>query len=322
MLLTGIAFGLLASLALGLGDLAAGLLARHVGVFRGTFATLTTSFVLLAGALWLSQEPMPDDATWIAWIAGVSLLRVVGYLALVRAFSLGPVSLVAPIAASSGVVTVLASVLVLGDRPSAIQWVAVGLGAAGAVLVSLNLDQAGQRFRVGRGPLFALIAMVLLANVVALQQPPIRDIGWLPTITIRRGFEVLMTGIVLILVWRLAPRFLEIGRSPAEEAAIGPESGLPVDPPQSSPSAEPSPKQTRAGLAKRVAFVGIADSVGLGGLAVALAVAPAWLFGISGSLAPLPGMAYGMLVFRERLRPTQWLGIGAVVVALFLVAVG
>ena len=321
-MLAGIAFGLLASLALGLGDLAAGLLARHIGVLRGAMATLSTSFVLLAATLVLSGEALPSDPTSIAWIAGVSLLRVIGYLALVRAFSLGPVALVAPIAASSGAVTVLTSVLVLGDRPSAVQWAAVGLGAIGAVLVALNLDQRGRRLHIGRGPLFALIAMVLLANVVALQQPVIREVGWLPMITIRRGFEVLMTGVVFLLAWRFAPRFLDIGRSTTDEAAIGVESGLPIDPAAPAAPSRANPMPSRGGLARRILFVGAADSAGLAGLAIALAVAPAWLFGISGSLSPLPGMAFGMIVFRERLRPTQWLGIGAVVVALFLVAVG
>ena len=315
-MLAGISFGLLSSLTLGVSDLTAGLLARHVGIVRGTAAALTISLILLTLTLALSGESAVSDPTWMAWIAGVGLLRAAGYFFLVRAFSIGPVAVVAPITASSGVVTVLASVVLLGDRPSALQWFAVGIATIGAVVVAVSLDDPKRRISVvGQGPIFALIAMLMLSTVVAAQQPPIRAVGWLPTITLRRAVEVAVTLGVFVVAWRVFPRFLELGRrATTPELAFAGADSPPAQPPRQSPS--------RGNLVARAAFVGVFDSVGLSSLAVSLALAPAWLFGISGSLSPLPGIVFGMAVLHERLRPNQWIGIALIVVALFLVGVG
>jgi drug/metabolite transporter (DMT)-like permease len=322
MIVAGIAFGLLSSLALGISDLTAGLLARYVGIVRAIAGAMVISFVLLLVVLLASGLSLPTDPKWIAWIAGVALLRTCGYFALVRAYSIGPVAVVAPITASSGAVTVLAAVVLLGDKPSPLQWVAVLVATVGAVLVAINLDHPDHRVSlVGRGPVYALFAMVMLSIVVASQQPPIRDVGWLPTITLRRAFEVALTLSALVVAWRLFPHLVggaRRGTTPEVAIATGGD-------PSAVDGGEPSSKRrvpSRANLLARFALVGSFESLGLSSLAISLSVAPAWLFGISGSLSPLPGIAFGMFWLKERLRPVQWLGIAFVVVALFLVAVG
>jgi drug/metabolite transporter (DMT)-like permease len=314
MFFTGVILGLVSSLALGTSDLASGLTARHIGIVRTAAAVLLVSLVLLSTLLLLAGESLPRDPKWIAWIAGVGVVRAVGYFALVRAYSLGPLAVVAPITASSSVATVLAAVVLLGDRPSPLQWVAVGIATAGAILLAITFDRRGRRAQlVGQGPVFALLAMLMLSTVVAAQQPPIQALGVLPTITLRRAVEVLVTWGVLIVLWRVAPRVLQAGRTDTTpELAIA----------EADHRMPQQPSLTRNQLAARFAFVGFVDTFGLGSLALALSIAPAWLFGISGSLSPVPGIAFGMLVLGERLRPAQWLGIALVVVALFLVAIG
>jgi EamA domain-containing membrane protein RarD len=77
-----------------------------------------------------------------------------------------------------------------------------------------------------------------------------------------------------------------------------------------------------ARLAVLVLALGLADVSGLAFFSAGLEVAPAWLIGLLASVGPVVAIAAGLVVFRERLRRAQWLGIGLVAVALVLVATG
>jgi drug/metabolite transporter (DMT)-like permease len=305
-MLAGIGFGLLSSFALGVGDLSAGLLARRFGTIRVAAAELAVSLTLLLGLLVVAGLALPTQPGWIAWIAAVAGLRAFGYFALIRAFSIGPVAVVGPIVAGNTAVTVLAAMILLGERPTPLQLAAVAIATLGSMLIVIVVDQPARRVRVaGSGPLLAVVAMVALAIVVAAQQPPIREIGWLPTIALRRLVEAGITWTVLIAAVFLG--FAPVSRiaKPAVESEVDQATQRWI------------PRSPYALLA-----VGLIDTVGLSSLAIALDVAPAWLFGVVGSVGPVVALTYGMVVLGERLRPAQWLGIALVIVAIVLVGLG
>jgi EamA domain-containing membrane protein RarD len=94
------------------------------------------------------------------------------------------------------------------------------------------------------------------------------------------------------------------------------------DAPLAAPPVERLRKASLARLAVLVLALGLADVSGLVFFSAGLEVAPAWLIGLLASVGPVVAIAAGLVVFRERLRRAQWLGIGLVAVALVLVAVG
>jgi drug/metabolite transporter (DMT)-like permease len=313
LILEGIAFGLLSAIALGVGDLSAGLLARRLGTLRVAAGELLVSVLLLLALLAIAGLGLPTEPRWTVWIAAVAALRAFGYFALLRAFSLGPVAVVGPVVAGNSAVTVIAAVILLGDRPSPVQYLAVLMATIGSILIVLVVDRPARRFRaVGLGPLIAIVAMVCLATVVAAQQPPIREVGWLPTIAFRRLVEALITWTLVGVGWFVAPELLGLRQSrPVVDPIVAMDS--------SSRRVVPTwrPRTSRALLA-----IGAIDTIGLSSLAVALDVAPAWLFGVVGSIGPAVALSYGMVVLGERLRPTQWLGIALILASLVLVAIG
>jgi len=59
-------------------------------------------------------------------------------------------------------------------------------------------------------------------------------------------------------------------------------------------------------------LMGVIDATGFIGFAFGMAVAPAWLLGLVSQSGRLVAAFVATAVFRENLRPIQWLGIGLV----------
>ena len=85
-------------------------------------------------------------------------------------------------------------------------------------------------------------------------------------------------------------------------------------------SADARPIDRRAlGL---VVAAGLLDIGGFIAFAVGLEIAPTWLIGITSSFGPVIAVTAGVLLFAERPRPVQWLGLALVAASVFLIALG
>jgi len=103
------------------------------------------------------------------------------------------VDVVSPISASSGAATTVLAIVLLGERPTPLQWLSIPLLVAGALTASVVADPSGDlRGTITRGAVVATIG-VLAGSVskVGLAQP-IREIGAIETITVQRVFTVLL----------------------------------------------------------------------------------------------------------------------------------
>jgi drug/metabolite transporter (DMT)-like permease len=67
---------------------------------------------------------------------------------------------------------------------------------------------------------------------------------------------------------------------------------------------------------------GFLETGGFVAFAYGLQVAAAWLVSLASSLGPIVTVSAGVLLFAERPRTVQWLGIGLVLAGVGLVAVG
>jgi drug/metabolite transporter (DMT)-like permease len=124
---------LAASAAWGSADFLGGRASRGVGAL--TVATVSK----IAGATGLGLACLAagdlPSATGAAWALGSGLCGAIGLLALYRALALGPMSLVAPLTACSGVVPVIVS-FALGEVPGPITAIGLACAFAGAIVVS------------------------------------------------------------------------------------------------------------------------------------------------------------------------------------------
>jgi drug/metabolite transporter (DMT)-like permease len=293
--LQGLLLGLTAALAWGATDTTATYASRRIGSMRATAGTLLTSVVVLVALMLASGEPLPDDPVVVATALACGVLAGVAYLAFFTALRHGPISVVSPVAASYGGLTVVLSVLLLGESLDPVQAVGVVVATTGILLVSIVFDRGLRSARlIGPGVAYAVVALVAFAVVTVTLSGPIRAAGWLPALFLARTANA---GTVWLI---LGASRLHRAPTPA--------------------SADARPIDRRAlGL---VVVAGLLDIGGFIAFAVGLEIAPTWLIGITSSFGPVIAVAAGILLFAERPRPVQWLGLALVAGSVFFIALG
>ncbi len=128
-------WGGLCALSLGTADFAARFSSRALGHASALFGMLAVGAVVLTLWVWASDAPLvwAPAGLWLLAVNGVAV--TVATLLLYRGLARGPISIVAPIVASHPALVVALSV-VMGSRPDAVQWGAMVVILAGAVVIA------------------------------------------------------------------------------------------------------------------------------------------------------------------------------------------
>lgn len=138
--------GLLAALGWGVGDFLARFVARDVGAFRALFYFqffgLAALSLYLAATGGLTALATIGPVAW-GWMAFGCLLNVLASYSLFRAFEIGVLTLVSPIAASYGALTAGLAYL-SGERLGIAKTVALGAVLLGVLLASTGPAQPGE----------------------------------------------------------------------------------------------------------------------------------------------------------------------------------
>lgn len=137
-----ILFGLLAAICFGLADFVVTQVTRRVGVLQALVAIQLFGVLVVGGVLMLTEASPPRSlAAWI-FMVGISVVNFVGTLLLYRAFAVGTLSLVSPIASGFAVVTALLAFWE-GERPPLLPLVGMLLLILGVIVVSRVRGNAG-----------------------------------------------------------------------------------------------------------------------------------------------------------------------------------
>lgn len=169
----GVLLGLLAALGWGSADFLARYATRLIGTYRTLFYMQFIGLSCLSVYL-LATGQLPrllETAGWQpwAWCVLVALLNVIGSLALYRAFEIGVLMIVSPIAASYAALTVALSLL-SGETLSRLRGIGIGLALIGAVFaatsfappqeVKADIGEQRRKQRLTRGAGLAVFAAV------------------------------------------------------------------------------------------------------------------------------------------------------------------
>jgi drug/metabolite transporter (DMT)-like permease len=293
----GLVLGLLASLAWGFTDLSGALGARRVGsvgVLAGSQAVslLLLAMVAVANAPLLSSSALPGFAAGLA----LGVVAAFAYLSFYAALRIGPVSVVSPVVAAYGGLTVVLAVVFRGESLEPAQWLGAAIATTGVVLTGLVFSGSLLATRiVGPGVLVALVTMVLFAVLTVALAGPIQEHGWLPVILGSRLTNTLVGVALLALALHDRDGFLG--------PLLGPPGGL-----------------SRRAVAL-VALAGVFDLLGFVAYTVGLQVSETWLVGLASSFGPALVVLIAVAFLGERLRPSQWLGLAMLAAGLVVLAV-
>ncbi len=131
----GVAYGLLAAFCWGLGDYLITALTRLAGTARALVAIQLCSLLAWVGILLVHPlRPTGQTSIWI-WALAAGVCHVLGLLLSYRAFEIGTLSLVSPIASGFAVVTAVLAIST-GERPPLLALGGAALLFAGVVLAT------------------------------------------------------------------------------------------------------------------------------------------------------------------------------------------
>jgi len=291
----GLLLGLGAALMWGLTDVCAAIAGQRLGSLRVLATSQLAGVVALVIVAMALGEGLPTDPAIILAGVLVGLAGAGAYLSFFTALRIGPLSVVSPIAAAYGGLTVILAVIIRGESLSLGQAAGAALATIGVVLAGLVFDGGLRSARVvGRGVAFAMVALVLFAVMTVGSAEAIDISGWLPLILLSRVTQVVAGWSLLGIGLGLRPRWM----GPLLEA--------------------PQPPSTRAlGIA---VTAGLLDAVGLISFAIGLERSETWLVGLASSFGPAVAVVVAVAFLGERLRPTQWLGLAGIAAGLAVVA--
>src|SRR4029077_12451320 len=124
---------------------------RRLSVFAVLFVSQPPTLVLIAIVVILRGVPA-RRGVWLVACVGVGLASLVGLSAVYRGMAIGVITVVSTIAATGPVVPILVG-LVLGERPTAPQFVGMAMALGGIALQAVDRrpSESGRRFLPGVG---------------------------------------------------------------------------------------------------------------------------------------------------------------------------
>jgi len=124
-----------ASLSWGVGDFVGGFKTRRLGTLAVLFISQPPTLLLIAAVVIIRDVPLVPGP-WIAAGVVAGLAGLVGLSAVYRGMAIGVVGVVSTIAATGPVIPILVG-LVLGERPSVLQFVGILVTLAGNHTIEL-----------------------------------------------------------------------------------------------------------------------------------------------------------------------------------------
>ena len=298
-MLTGVIFGFVTAVTLGINRLLTAVVTRRFGVLRSAAVTLT--FALLVMVVWAILIDVRIEMTTDHLILLTFLGTCVGasFLGSYMALRLGPISVVTPIGSLGTAMTVIYSFWLLGERPGAVQWAGIPIAVLGAVLVSLVIERGVKIRLVTWGPVFALIGVFVGSLSNAGLKIPIRDgVDSSLTVITQRVFTVAFVLLVLVVFSRLGLGRRRGGDDPQFPVRITWRTGW------------------------LLGLVGLIDGVSFISFGYGLAHAPAWLIAIISQSGKVLSVVGGVIFFKERLHRLQWTGVGLILVGVLMSLLG
>lgn len=282
----GVIFGLAAAICWGIGDFAITTLARYTGSARSLLYIQIFSLISWIALLGVFAKPGGGEANvWlIAVLAGI--FHVFGLVMTYRAFEIGTLSFVSPIASSFAIVTALLMVI-SGSAPPPIALAGTFLLVAGVAVVSRSTTHDGPVTLKGvPQAICSALGFGVMFWIIDLYVS--KPLGYVYPLIVLKTMATVYAGAMVVM---------SRGEAPAEKRPLSTLVGL----------------AAVAAVLDTGAWVAWLLGIGKGGLNGAVVTALASLFSAVTVLL-------AWIFLKERLSKMQWLGVSVILVGVLLVS--
>jgi drug/metabolite transporter (DMT)-like permease len=279
----GIALGLTAAVCWGCADVVAATTSRRVGPLQVALGLHVLSLIALAIATAVAGGLNQISGTEWPIFVGLGVLGALSYLMFYRALQIGPISIVSPIVSAYAAPLVVLAVLILDESLAAGEIVAIVVVISGALLASADLRAIRATERIAAlGLLLALLTTLSLSGFTFGVSYYTQEYGLIAPFFVARAFTFvfLLAAAAADSSWKLTD--------------LGPR------------------------LVALMALLAALDMAGYFAFNVGVRHADTSIVGTATAPYAVIPILVGVLAFRERPGPTQWLGIGLVIGGLVL----
>jgi drug/metabolite transporter (DMT)-like permease len=190
-----------------------------------------------------------------------------------------------------------------------------GLGCVLAVF-GTRLDDGGGGRGLGLGPVFAFGTCLLYAVYTIGLARAIESIGWAQAVLTSRAFSVGVALVVILWALRRGRRSVSADQESFPiEVDSGPAVGLRLGFRDRLGGRIP-----RGRSVLLIGAIGSLAAIGQMTRGFALQTTPAWLIGLVAATSPVIVLGVALMVLRERMTRTQWIGVVMVMAGVVLVA--
>ncbi len=296
----GLLTGLAAAVCWGTLDLFSALASRRIGSLRVTTGMQLVGAVLVWAAAIATGTQLSMDPFVLIGGSLVGLAGAGAYLSYFTGLRIGPIAVVSGVVAAYGGLTVVLAVLIRGESLTSIQAVGAIIATVGVVMTGLAFDQGWRNTRFASpGVAFAVVALVLFATMTIISDVVIDRAPWLEVLVVARTANAVLSMLVLVLAFTVFRRL----SAPIIEGEDG----------------DGGSGRADARVVWFVLLAGTLDVVGLAAFAYGLEHAQTWLVGLVSSFGPAVTIIVAVALLGERLRPTQWIGLGGILVGMIAI---
>lgn len=295
----GLLTGLGAALSWGTLDLLIALATRRVGSLRVTTWMQLIGAALVALVVVASGTAVPTDPFVLIGGALVGLAGAGAYLSYFTGLRIGPIAVVSGVVAAYGGLTVVLAVLLREETLDPIQAAGALAATVGVILTGVSFDHGFRGRFASPGVIFAVIALVLFASMSIGSDIVIDRAPWLSVLLVSRTSNAILSVIVLVVASTVLRR----------QAA-----------PLMATDDSSDDHRATARVVGAVAVAAALDVIGLMSFSYGLEHAETWLVGLASSFGPAVTIVAAVALLGERLRPVQWVGLGAILVGMILIA--
>ncbi|HET9083915.1 MAG TPA: DMT family transporter [Candidatus Limnocylindrales bacterium] len=296
----GLLTGLVAAVCWGTLDLFSALASRRIGSLRVTTGMQIVGAILVWAAAIATGTRLSMDPFVVIGGSLVGLAGAGAYLSYFTGLRIGPIAVVSGVVAAYGGLTVVLAVLLRGESLTSIQALGAIIATVGVVMTGLAFDEGWRNTRFASpGVAFAVVALVLFATMTIISDVVIDRAPWLEVLVVARTANAVLSMLVLVLVLTVFRRLA----TPIIEGEDG----------------DGGSGRADARVVWFVLLAGTLDVLGLAAFAYGLEHAATWLVGLVSSFGPAVTIIAAVALLGERLRPTQWIGLGGILVGMIAI---